>query len=374
MQSDNIVQLKDITKVFDDSVVAVNQVSLQVHKGEFLTLLGPSGCGKTTTLRMIGGLEVATSGSIVIDGMDITYVPPYQRNTSMMFQDYALFPHMSIEDNIAFGLKMRGVSRKERIKKAHEMLEFIQLPQIARRKPNQLSGGQRQRVALVRSLILQPAVLLLDEPLGALDAELRRQMQVELKRNQRQLGITFIYVTHDQEEALSMSDRIVVMQNGCIEQFDTPHNIYEKPLTTFVAGFIGHCNLRPVKRIEQKNDFMTIEDPILGLVQARVFEECIFDPADKTVTLAIRPEKVRIGPSAEECPSQVHGTLKYAGYGGSIIRYVVSIGENDEMIVESGMQLAAEVGDQVTIGWYPDDVNVLPSAPEQRKELNGMLP
>ena len=263
------LELRGVTKFYGQSLV-VNQLSLQVKPGEFLTLLGSSGCGKTTTLRLIAGLETVSHGQIWMNGREITAVPPYERQISLVFQDYALFPHLTVEDNIAFGLKMRGMPLAQRRRRSREMLAFVQLSQVAKRRPSQLSGGQRQRVALARALVLEPALLLLDEPLGALDAELRRQMQNELKRIQTQLGMTFIYVTHDQEEALTMSDRIAVMRQGTIEQIGAPYEIYEHPQTLFVAQFIGQCNLRQGTVIQTRNQQITISDPALGRLEAQM--------------------------------------------------------------------------------------------------------
>lgn len=360
--TDYIVELRNITKQFSENFVAVNNVSLQIQKGEFLTLLGPSGCGKTTTLRMIAGLESISTGQIFINGRDVSLDPPYARETSMMFQDYALFPHMTIEDNIAFGLKMRGVAREERRRKAQEMLEFIQLPHITKRKPGQLSGGQRQRVALARSLILQPAVLLLDEPLGALDAELRRQMQVELKRIQRQVGITFIYVTHDQEEALTMSDRIVVMQNGLVEQIAPPRTIYEQPGTIFVARFIGQCNFREGPIVKLNGSTLTISDPAFGSLQANNRENARLNTRGQIATIAIRPEKVKIGPEAQSCTNQTQGVLKDIVYTGATVRYIIEVAPTDELIAESHAILDIAVGSTIHLGWHTDDAVALPGS------------
>lgn len=360
--TDYIVELRNITKQFSENFVAVNNVSLQIQKGEFLTLLGPSGCGKTTTLRMIAGLESISTGQIFINGRDVSLDPPYARETSMMFQDYALFPHMTIEDNIAFGLKMRGVAREERRRKAQEMLEFIQLPHITKRKPGQLSGGQRQRVALARSLILQPAVLLLDEPLGALDAELRRQMQVELKRIQRQVGITFIYVTHDQEEALTMSDRIVVMQNGLVEQIAPPRTIYEQPGTIFVARFIGQCNFREGPIVKLNGSTLTISDPAFGSLQANNRENARLNTQGQIATIAIRPEKVKIGPEAQSCTNQTQGVLKDIVYTGATVRYIIEVAPTDELIAESHAILDIAVGSTIHLGWHTDDAVALPGS------------
>lgn len=244
------VELREACKRFG-SVTAVRPLSLRVEPGEFLTLLGPSGCGKTTLLRLIAGLEGVTSGAILVGGVDVTELPPHRRDTSIMFQDYALFPHKTLAENIGYGLKMRAVPRAERDMAAREWLERIGLAEMGERMPHQLSGGQRQRVALARSLIISPGVLLLDEPLGALDANLRKQLQGELKRLHREVGLTFIYVTHDQEEAITMSDRIAVMNDGAIEQLGPPHSIYDHPETEFVARFIGHCNV--VHAVDRKS-------------------------------------------------------------------------------------------------------------------------
>jgi spermidine/putrescine transport system ATP-binding protein len=229
-------------------VVAVDHIDLEVHDGEFFSLLGPSGCGKTTTLRMIGGFEQPTSGLIELSGQDVTWLPPYQRNVNTVFQNYALFPHLTIYENVAFGLRRKKVADSEIKHRVREMLALVELPGFEGRKPTQISGGQAQRVALARALVNKPAVLLLDEPLGALDLKLRKQMQVELKRIQQEVGITFIYVTHDQEEAMTMSDRIAVMNRGKYEQLGDPEVLYERPKTRFVAGFLGVSNLLPAVR------------------------------------------------------------------------------------------------------------------------------
>jgi ABC-type Fe3+/spermidine/putrescine transport system ATPase subunit len=235
------VTLRGLSKRFDD-VVAVDAVDLHVSEGEFLSLLGPSGCGKTTTLRLIAGFEQPDEGSILIGGEDVSGLPPYRRDVNTVFQSYALFPHLKVLDNVAYGLKQRGFSKEERRERARAMLELVRLPDIEARKPRQLSGGQQQRVALARALVMEPKVLLLDEPLGALDLKVRRQLQIELKRIQETVGVTFVYVTHDQEEALAMSDRVAVMSAGRIEQIGTPGEIYDTPASPFVADFIGETN------------------------------------------------------------------------------------------------------------------------------------
>ena len=236
------VGLQKLTKAFDD-VVAVDAIDLRMPPGEFFTLLGPSGCGKTTTLRMIAGFERPTSGQIMLDGEDVAGVPPHRRNVNTVFQSYALFPHLDVAANVAFGLKYKRLGKEEQRRKVAEVLELVQLHGLERRKPSQLSGGQQQRVALARALVLTPRVLLLDEPLGALDARLRKSLQVELKAIQADVGVTFVFVTHDQEEALTMSDRVAVMNNGRVEQAGSPREVYEEPTTSFVADFLGVSNL-----------------------------------------------------------------------------------------------------------------------------------
>ncbi|MDD3110045.1 MAG: ABC transporter ATP-binding protein, partial [Eubacteriales bacterium] len=248
-----LLSLRDLYKVFDTQE-ALSGVSLDVYEGEFLTLLGPSGCGKTTTLRIIAGLEMPSRGVVLLNGEDITGLPPEKRQVNTVFQNYALFPHMNVEKNIAYGLKMRGASRQEMKEAVGKMLALVQLEGYGKRQPGQLSGGQRQRVAIARSLVLSPRILLLDEPLGALDLQLRRQMQQELKRMQRSLGITFIYITHDQEEALGMSDRIALMRDGRFVQVGSPEALYERPETAFAASFIGETNLLRGRAAAVKDD------------------------------------------------------------------------------------------------------------------------
>ena len=244
-----LIEIRNLAKSFG-AVKAVDGIDLDIHAGEFLTLLGPSGSGKTTVLRMIAGFETPDSGSITLNNVDITYLPPYERDVNTVFQDYALFPHMNVISNIEYGLRVKGVEKKERYEKAIQALEQVRLSGYENRKPNQLSGGQRQRVALARALVNRPSVLLLDEPLGALDLKLREQMQLELKELQREVGITFIFVTHDQEEALTMSDRIAAFNNGKIEQVDTPKNIYENPQSKFVAEFVGKTNIIEIQGVK----------------------------------------------------------------------------------------------------------------------------
>lgn len=303
------VRFEKVSRFFGD-VRAVDYVSLEIMDGEFFTLLGPSGSGKTTCLRMIAGFDRPTSGQIMLHGLDVSNLPPYERDVNTVFQDYALFPHMTVGENIAYGLMVRKVAKPERKKRVEEMLELVRLPGLAERKPSQLSGGQRQRVALARALINNPRVLLLDEPLGALDLKLRQQMQLELKSIQQRVGITFVYVTHDQEEALTMSDRLAVFNLGKIEQVGFPAEIYENPASTFVASFVGTTNL-----INQE-----LAQTITG--QARPF--------------AVRPEKIRIaeaGSQYSEHEYAVDACVKEVIYLGLFTRYVMKLEDETELVV-----------------------------------------
>jgi len=297
------VRLVDVVKKFGDQV-AVDHIDLEVRDGEFFSLLGPSGCGKTTTLRMIGGFEQPTSGLIELQGNDVTWLPPYKRNVNTVFQNYALFPHLTIYENVAFGLRRQGVNGSEIKTRVTDMLKLVELPGFEVRKPNQISGGQAQRVALARALINRPAVLLLDEPLGALDLKLRKQMQLELKRIQQEVGITFIYVTHDQEEAMTMSDRIAVMNRGHYEQLGDPEALYERPQTRFVAGFLGVSNLLPATRTGQADGYATVT--LADSTQLRVPSAAV-DGTDQ-MEIGVRPEKIRMhAPSASRRSERSRG-------------------------------------------------------------------
>ncbi len=269
-----ILQLKNVTKSFDGTEV-LEGLDLDVHKGEFITLLGASGCGKTTTLRIIAGLEQPDSGSVMLEGQDITRLEPNKRNVNTVFQNYALFPHMNVAANVGYGLKIKNVPKKEMVERVAAALKLVQLEEYGKRMPDQLSGGQRQRIAIARAVVNEPKVLLLDEPLGALDLKLRRQMQLELKRLQKQLGITFIYITHDQEEAINMSDRIAVMNKGVLEQIGTPNDIYYRPRTSYVADFVGNANIlhlgQKTYAIRTENVLMNGEEPCV--YQAEVVEK-----------------------------------------------------------------------------------------------------
>jgi putative spermidine/putrescine transport system ATP-binding protein len=291
-------------------VKAVDDVSLEIQDGEFFTLLGPSGSGKTTSLRMIAGFERPTQGKITLHGMDVSQLPPYERDVNTVFQDYALFPHMTVMENVSYGLMIKKVAKEERKRRTIDMLDLVRLPRLGERKPNQLSGGQRQRVALARALINHPRVLLLDEPLGALDLKLRQQMQIELKSIQKQVGITFVYVTHDQEEALTMSDRLAVFNLGKIEQIGTPAEIYERPATAFVAGFVGISNL----------------------IEGQAAESI----AGSGAMFAIRPEKIRLvdpGTAVPENMMAADGQVREVVYLGMYTRYMVALDLGGELTV-----------------------------------------
>lgn len=349
--------LDRLSRSFGD-VVAVEDFSLEVPGGEFLTLLGPSGCGKTTLLRMIAGLEEVSSGRILIGGQDVTDVAANRRDTSIMFQDYALFPHKTVIDNIAFGLQVRGVPRADRKRRAQELLEFIRLPDVGLRRPGELSGGQCQRIALARSLVIEPAILLLDEPLGALDANLRRHMQLELKRIQRQVGITFVCVTHDQEEALTMSDRIVVMRDGRAQQIGTPDEIYNTPRTEFVARFIGHCNILKGRVEHVEGDLVTWTDPSLSTTIACNPNRVPVTPGGP-LSVALRPERILIGAAAGRAPNQARVVYRDRMFAGAIHRFVLDGGSSGEINVEARDPVDLTEGEEVLIGWNHSDALVL---------------
>src|SRR5690349_5186586 len=295
------IQLEGLTKAFGEHV-AVAGIDLDMPAGEFFTLLGPSGCGKTTTLRMIAGFERPTSGRILLDGNDVARVPPHQRNVNTVFQSYALFPHLDVSKNVAFGLKYQKVSKEERAKRVAEALELVNLSEFASRKAEQLSGGQQQRVALARALVLRPQVLLLDEPLGALDARLRKDLQVELKALQRELGITFVFVTHDQEEALTMSDRIAVMRGGRVEQAGAPRELYEQPETLFVADFLGVSNL-----ITAIAEGAGVDGCRLRIGERALHARVGATEAIGDVRAQIRPERVQVEPQGQNGANRIPG-------------------------------------------------------------------
>ena len=304
------IRLEELNKTFDD-VVAVDGIDLRMPPGEFFTMLGPSGCGKTTTLRMIAGFERPTSGRIVLDGVDVAQVPPHKRNVNTVFQSYALFPHLDVAGNVAFGLKYQRFNKEERARKVRGILQLVQLEGFEHRKPSQLSGGQQQRVALARALVLTPRVLLLDEPLGALDARLRKDLQVELKAIQKDIGVTFVFVTHDQEEALTMSDRVAVMNNGQVEQAGAPREVYEEPKTTFVADFLGVSNLLDAEA-EADGAGCTLR------MGERAFKaEQGETSARGEVKAMIRPERIGLEPHGTVGDNRLPGLVERAVFLGS---------------------------------------------------------
>ena len=361
------VRLDRVTKRFGD-FIAVDDLSLEINQGEFFSLLGPSGCGKTTTLRMIGGFEEVTNGTVYLGDQDVTGLPPFKRDTNTVFQNYALFPHLSVFENIAFGLRRRKVPSGEVHGQVAAMLKLVELPGYEQRKPTQLSGGQQQRIALARALINHPRVLLLDEPLGALDLKLRKQMQVELKGIQSEIGITFIFVTHDQEEAMTMSDRIAVMRQGKIEQLGAPEELYERPRTEFVAGFLGVSNLldaevtgRDDRYVELRlADGTTLRAPSAGVNGAA------------RVRIGVRPEKLRVLPIADGQAeptsgdaNAIEGVVFDASYIGVSTQYIVETKDGHKLTVyaqnieTSGAGEVLRDGQRVRLTWNPQHTFVI---------------
>jgi spermidine/putrescine transport system ATP-binding protein len=353
--SDWAVELEGVTKRFG-GFTAVDALTLRIGRGEFFSLLGPSGCGKTTTLRLIAGFEQPTDGAVRLDGADVARVPPYRRHVNTVFQSYALFEHLDVAENVAFGLRRRKVPKPEIAQRVGESLELVALGDRARDRPAQLSGGMRQRVALARALVNRPSVLLLDEPLGALDLQLRKQMQVELKRIQREVGITFVYVTHDQEEALAMSDRIAVMCDGEIQQLGAPEEIYEHPEKAFVAGFIGISNLLPA----------TVEDGGVRLSTGVLVPAPVPDGLAQgaEVQLSVRPEKLLVD-ELEDGMASVEGTIAERVYMGTATQLIVELAPGSRLVaLEQNTARARaddrwELGDRVRIGWHPEHGQVL---------------
>jgi spermidine/putrescine transport system ATP-binding protein len=359
------VELCDVTKRFG-GLTAVDDLSLELGQGEFFTLLGPSGCGKTTTLRMIAGFERPDAGEIRIEGEDVAQLPPHKRPTNTVFQSYALFPHLSVEANVGFGLKRKKIGKGEIAERVRAELERVGLAAEAKRKPAQLSGGMQQRVALARALVNLPKVLLLDEPLGALDLKLRKGLQVELKRIQREVGITFVYVTHDQEEALTMSDRIAVMNHGRIEQVAPPEDVYERPETTFVAGFIGVSNLMPATVVGSGRVRLHSGPEIAtGTEGLRSGEQC---------AAVVRPEKLRVtqvgeGAASADGSPRVEGVVESSLYLGTATQIVVGLGDEVRMTVlvpnasEAERQRLPGGGARVELGWEPEHMHVVRESP-----------
>ncbi len=356
MNENALLRLENLKKSFDGNPV-LKGICLDVMPGEFVTLLGPSGCGKTTTLRIIAGLLEPDAGRVFLDGKDITRLEPEKRDVNTVFQNYALFPHMNVEKNISYGLRIKGVKKSEWQKKVSEMLSLVQLEGYEKRMPSQLSGGQRQRVAIARAVVLNPRLLLLDEPLGALDLKLRRQMQQELKDIQRRLGIAFIYITHDQEEALNMSDRIAIMRDGHFEQIGTPEEIYERPKTRFAADFIGQTNLLEATVAEKDGRGLILNYAGMFIPARNAdFDVQIGD----SVALSLRTE--RIGFSKKpvgEC--NLPGTLRSRHYAGGSMRAVIVLDDGREITVlcQSGERAEGEIGERVFLSWNRDEAPVV---------------
>lgn len=355
MSTEYDIELSQVTKTFGNTN-AVNDVSLQIKQGEFLTLLGPSGCGKTTLLRMIAGFELPTSGKILLAGQDVTYLPPYKRNVHTVFQHYALFPHRTVAGNIAFGLEIARLPKSEIKNKVAKVLELVQLSGFEDRYPQQLSGGQQQRIAIARALVLQPKVLLLDEPLGALDLKLRKEMQVELKKLQQSLGISFIFVTHDQEEALVMSDRIAVMQHGKIEQLGSANEIYERPQTEFVANFIGVSNVLTAQIVEIKDNLAT-----LNFNGSKITAFADSDLASNSkVKFVVRPEKISLSVTPDN--SITSGTVEEKVYFGSTTQWRVKLSDNTNLIIyeqNRNSNNSYDIGQKVYLNWYQESNVIL---------------
>ncbi|MDF2951435.1 MAG: polyamine-transporting ATPase/adenosinetriphosphatase [Anaerocolumna sp.] len=353
-----IVEIKGVNKIYGDNHV-VHDLNLTVYEGEFLTMLGPSGCGKTTILRMIGGFEEPTEGMIYLEGERVDTKEPFQRNVNTVFQSYALFPHMNIFQNIAYGLKMKKVSKSEMKERVEEILHLVQLNGFEKRYPSQLSGGQKQRVAIARALINRPKVLLLDEPLGALDLKLRKEMQIELKNLQKKLGITFIYVTHDQEEALTMSDRIAIMNQGYLDQLDTPETVYERPATRFVADFIGESNIFETVINKISGDTVNVGLEVgnaLGLI-----DENFSVNMSEMVYACVRPEKIKVS-KTEVKGFTILGKVKEQIYVGNVIKSNIIL-VNGQVVKLSRMDIdeAPKIGDIVYIYWDVEDVVLIKS-------------
>ena len=349
------VILERLRKRFGD-VEAVRELTLEIGDGEFFSLLGPSGCGKTTTLRLIAGFEEPTEGRIFIGDREVTQAPAHRRPVNTVFQSYALFPHLNVADNVAFGLRFKDVGKPERKRRVGEALELVHLRGFERRKPSQLSGGQQQRVALARALILEPAVLLLDEPLGALDAKLRRSLQIELKSIQEAVGITFVYVTHDQEEALTMSDRMAVMNDGLVQQLGSPHEVYEEPATGFVADFLGVSNLMTAHA--EGDGRVRLGDATLVATRGDA-------SARGEARLTIRPERIRLEPAGTEGENRLPGTVARVVYLGSVTHVFVDVPDARTLQVSTGAGEGAPPpeGSAVTLHLPPDCLRLLADEP-----------
>lgn len=345
--SEQLLELKNIKKGFGETDV-LNGITLSIKKGEFITFLGASGCGKTTTLRIIAGLEAPDSGAVLLEGKDVTSVPPNQRDVNTVFQNYALFPHMNVEANVGYGLRIKKVPKEEIKKKTADILDLVQLKGYEKRMPSELSGGQKQRVAIARALINSPKLLLLDEPLGALDLKLRRTMQLELKRLQKKLGITFLYITHDQEEAINMSDRIVVMKDGRFEQIGTPDEIYNHPKTSYVADFVGNANVISgvIQKVDEKEVQVSIEDQLMHAEVIPGLQEGM------QVNLAVRRENLKV---CTECAEGLEAVLEDRSFTAGQLHMTLKLKSGKTLIsCRYGMDSDIVSGQKVCVGWKPE--------------------
>ena len=362
------VQFENVQKSYDGETLVVKDLNLDIPAGEFLTMLGPSGSGKTTSLMMLAGFEPATHGEIRLDGRSINNVPPHKRGIGMVFQNYALFPHMTVAENLAFPLKVRGVSKAETEEKVNRALAMVELPQFGGRRPAQLSGGQQQRVAVARALVFDPSLVLMDEPLGALDKQLREQMQYEIKHIHENLGVTVVYVTHDQAEALTMSDRIAVFNDGVVQQLSTPDALYESPQNSFVAQFIGENNRLQGKVEGIDGDTCQVRLPTGETVLA---ERVNVHGAHVDTTLSLRPERVEIEPAEGTLPNRLEGRILELIYLGDHIRTRMSVAGNDEFIVKvpnSAHHVPLAEGTTVNVGWQTRDCKALDHyAPQENR-------
>ncbi len=357
-QNDILVHFKEVQKSYDGEILVVKNLNLEIQRGEFVTMLGPSGSGKTTCLMMLAGFEPATHGEIILDGVSINHVPPHKRNIGMVFQNYALFPHMTIAENLAFPLQVRKMPKSEIEERVQRALDMVELGAFGGRRPGQLSGGQQQRVALARALVFEPQLVLMDEPLGALDKNLREQMQYEIKHIHDSLGVTVVYVTHDQTEALTMSNRIAVFDDGIIQQLASPDELYEKPLNAFVAQFIGENN-KLVGKVTAENGDLCSVDVAGSTIQALSINH---NGVGNNTTLSLRPERVFINPGENQCPNVFEAKVEELIYLGDHMRTRVSLLGHDEFVVKvpnSSGHVHLKPGETVKVGWLAEDCRAL---------------
>ena len=358
--SEALVRFVDVQKSYDGETLVVKNLNLDIARGEFLTMLGPSGSGKTTCLMMLAGFETATHGQIILDGESLNNVPPHKREIGMVFQNYALFPHMSVNENLAFPLQVRKMGRSEVEARVNKALDMVSLQGFGNRKPAQLSGGQQQRVAVARALVFEPKLVLMDEPLGALDKQLREQMQYEIKHLHEKLGITVVYVTHDQSEALTMSNRIAVFNDGIIQQLATPEVLYEQPENAFVASFIGENNKLHGVVTRCTGDTCAVK--LGGGANVEALRVNVGEAENTKTTLSLRPERVRIGPACEHCPNTVEGCIQEQIYLGDHIRTRIAICGQEDFIVKapnSSDQRQLKPQCKVRVGWFTEDCRAL---------------